>query len=55
LARDIGARVVIPCHFEMFEFNTASPEPFLEEAEKIGQRAVVLENGQRWSCDLKPH
>ena len=53
LARDIGARVVIPCHFEMFEFNTASPEPFLEEAEKIGQRSVVLRNGERWSCDLK--
>jgi L-ascorbate metabolism protein UlaG (beta-lactamase superfamily) len=28
LAQAIGARVVIPCHYEMFEFNTASPEEF---------------------------
>ena len=25
LARDIGARLLIPCHFDMFEFNTADP------------------------------
>lgn len=52
LASDIGARVVIPCHYDMFEFNTASPEPFRSAAARLGQRAVVLENGGRWSCDL---
>jgi L-ascorbate metabolism protein UlaG (beta-lactamase superfamily) len=52
LGADIGARVVIPCHYEMFEFNTASPEPFRTAAQRLGQRAVVLENGGRWSCDL---
>lgn len=53
LARDIAAQVVIPCHFEMFEFNTAPPEPFVEEADHLGQRAVVLAAGERWSCDLE--
>lgn len=52
LAHDIGARVVIPCHYDMFEFNTASPEPFQRAAERLGVRAVVLRNGERWSCDL---
>ena len=52
LARDIGAQVVIPCHYDMFEFNTASTEPFQAEADRLGQRVVILENGERWSCDL---
>lgn len=53
LALDIRARVAIPCHYEMFEFNTASPEPFSREAERIGQRTVQLQAGERWSCDLE--
>lgn len=52
LATDIGASVAVPCHYEMFEFNTASPEPFFEEAERLGQRTVRLQAGGRWSCDL---
>ncbi len=52
LAKDAGAGAAIPCHYEMFEFNTASPEPFFEEGERIGQRTIRLEAGGRWSCDL---
>lgn len=52
LARDAGMRAAIPCHYEMFEFNTASPEPFFEHARRIGQRSVRLRAGGRWSCDL---
>lgn len=52
LAHDIGARVVIPCHYDLFEFNTASPEPFRAAADRLGVRAVILENGGRWGCDL---
>jgi len=46
LAKDIGARLVIPCHYDLFEFNTASPEPFARECERIGQAYQVLENGE---------
>src|SRR5262249_14277740 len=30
LAYDIAAKLVIPCHFDMFEFNTAPPDAFVE-------------------------
>jgi L-ascorbate metabolism protein UlaG (beta-lactamase superfamily) len=49
LARDIEARLVIPCHYEMFEFNTASPDEFVEEAERIGQPYRVLRCGERFN------
>lgn len=48
LAHDIGARCVIPCHYDMFEFNTASPDEFVAECEKLGQRYVILRAGERF-------
>jgi L-ascorbate metabolism protein UlaG (beta-lactamase superfamily) len=48
LAKDIGAGLVIPCHYEMFEFNTASPEDFVRECRKLGQPHQVLRCGERW-------
>ncbi len=52
LAHDIGAQMVIPCHYEMFEFNTASPETFVAEVERRGQPYCVLENGEGWDSRL---
>jgi len=50
LAKDIGAKVVIPCHYDMFEFNTADPyEQFAPECEKIGQAYRVLKLGERFT------
>jgi len=49
LARDIGTRLVIPCHYEMFEFNTASPDDFVGEAKRLGQAYRVLRCGERFS------
>jgi L-ascorbate metabolism protein UlaG (beta-lactamase superfamily) len=46
LARDISARWVTPCHYDMFEFNTASTAEFAAECERIGQRCRILRNGQ---------
>ena len=51
LAQAIGARVVIPCHYEMFEFNTASPQEFSRECERFGQGSRVLHCGERWSSE----
>ncbi|MGE0755444.1 MAG: MBL fold metallo-hydrolase [Pirellulaceae bacterium] len=49
LARDIGAQVVIPCHYEMFEFNTVPPDEFVAAAEEQGQAFRVLRAGERYS------
>lgn len=49
LAYDIRAKNVIPCHYEMFEFNTASPNEFQEACQKLGQNATVLKAGERWT------
>jgi len=46
LARDIGARLVVPCHYEMFEFNTASPGEFAAHAARVGQPFRVLRCGE---------
>jgi len=47
LGKEIGAGLVIPCHYEMFEFNTVSPQGFIEVAEKIGQKYHLLKSGER--------
>jgi L-ascorbate metabolism protein UlaG (beta-lactamase superfamily) len=47
LAHDIRARCVIPCHYDMFEFNTASPAEFIAECERLRQTYRVLQNGER--------
>jgi L-ascorbate metabolism protein UlaG (beta-lactamase superfamily) len=49
LAKDIGARLVIPCHYEMFEFNTARPDEFITAARELGQPFCVLRAGEHWS------
>ena len=48
LARDINAKLVIPCHYEMFEFNTASPREFIQECQTLGQPFKVLLCGEKW-------
>lgn len=53
LAHDMGAGIVIPCHYEMFAFNTASPEPFMAECRRLGQSFSVLRAGERWTGSPK--
>lgn len=50
LAHDIGARWVVPCHYEMFEFNTADPrELFIPECGRLSQPHRVLCAGEGWT------
>lgn len=49
LARAIGAKLAVPCHYEMFRFNTASPEAFVETCARLGQPCRVLECGERFT------
>jgi L-ascorbate metabolism protein UlaG (beta-lactamase superfamily) len=55
LGAAIGARLVVPCHYDMFEFNTASPDAFVAEAARIGQPYRILAAGERLTeADLPP-
>lgn len=45
----IGADYVIPCHYDMFTFNTADVNDFVTEAEKRGQGYKVLSGGGQFS------
>ena len=51
LAKDIAAELVIPCHFDMFEFNTATPDEFRSECDRLGQPYKVLQCGERWDSE----
>jgi len=52
LAKAIGARTVIPCHYNLFEFNTETPEEFESTCQTLGQAHQTLQAGQRWSSEL---
>ena len=47
LAHSIHADLVVPCHYDMFTFNTASPAAFCAHATQIGQAYRVLQAGER--------
>lgn len=49
LARACDARMVIPCHYDMFEFNTETPDEFTACCGRLGQAHRVLRNGESWS------
>ena len=48
LGKAINAGCVIPCHYDMFTFNTADVNDFVKEAEKIKQAYKVLRGGERF-------
>lgn len=49
LARLVEAELAVPCHYDMFEFNTATPDEFVTECERLGLAYRVLQNGERLS------
>ena len=47
VAHAAGVKLVVPCHYDMFEFNTADPnEQFIPECETLGQKFQVLTLGE---------
>ncbi len=52
LAKEIGAKMVVPCHYDMFTFNTESPRAFVEKCTLLQQPHHVLQCGER--LDRKP-
>ncbi|MGF1483504.1 MAG: MBL fold metallo-hydrolase [Opitutales bacterium] len=49
LAHNAGARQVVPCHYDMFTFNTETPRAFEEACQRRQQPFTVLQNGERLS------
>lgn len=48
LGKQIGAHYVIPCHYDMFTFNSADVNEFAYAAEKIQQPYIILQPGGMW-------
>ena len=46
LAKEINAKLTIPHHYNLFDFNTEDPENFIQEAEREGIVFRVLEIGE---------
>ena len=51
LACAINAKLAIPCHYEMFTFNTASPDTFIAAAAALEQSVRVLQAGERCTVE----
>ncbi len=49
LAKATQSGLVVPCHYGMFEFNTVSPEEFIQQAQANLVPYQVLQNGERIS------
>jgi L-ascorbate metabolism protein UlaG (beta-lactamase superfamily) len=50
LGKSIGAKWVVPCHYDLFEFNTADPKEFVNRCGEIGQAQKVLKLGEHIFC-----
>lgn len=48
LSRLLGVKRLIPCHYDMFTFNTADVNDFINAAKKAGQPYKVLGPGERF-------
>lgn len=46
LAKAIHAKNIVPCHYDMFTFNTADVSEFARVAEKSGQKYRILRPGE---------
>ena len=47
LAKAGGARLVVPCHYDMFEFNTETPEEFVTACGRLEQPYRVMRCGEK--------
>ena len=54
LAKSAGIGLIIPCHYDMFTFNTADPGEFISIAERENQPYQVLEHGGRFDGSIIP-
>jgi L-ascorbate metabolism protein UlaG (beta-lactamase superfamily) len=46
LGMNIGAKLTVPCHYDMFRFNTADPKEFAAKASARGLAHKILQGGE---------
>ena len=52
LAKQVGAKMLVPCHYHMFTFNTVDPDEFIELATQQNQPFKVLEGGEQLTLKI---
>jgi len=55
LAREVHAGTVIPCHYDLFTFNTAPVDDFIEYAREVKQSYHVLKGGEGFTGKKLPN
>ena len=51
VSKEINARMTVPCHYDMFTFNTADPKDFEKIAQSEEVRYKIMECGERISIN----
>jgi L-ascorbate metabolism protein UlaG (beta-lactamase superfamily) len=54
LGKAINAGCVIPCHYDLFSFNTANVDDFAKAAAQLNQPYIVLSGGECFSFNKMP-
>jgi len=49
LAKETKAKMLIPCHYDMFTFNTSDPKELATAATDKNQAFKILKCGEKWS------
>ena len=47
LAKACTAKLVVPCHYDLFEFNTVTPDDFVAACERLEQPFKLLRCGEK--------
>jgi L-ascorbate metabolism protein UlaG (beta-lactamase superfamily) len=47
LAKAIGAKLTVPCHYDMFTFNTEDPNVFAREATNAAIQYKIMQHGEK--------
>jgi len=53
LAKAVGAALAVPNHYDMFTFNTETPDEFVHACERVGQPYRVLKCGERLTLNVR--
>lgn len=53
LAKTCSARLVVPCHYDMFAFNTVTTDEFTMACQQLGQPYQIMQSGERLTLEAR--